>query len=305
MPIKWRRFVCAIEMYTNVADCSCNFMWVGRIRKYFICVLGKNATWFDSRQWSYTHVLYTYTYIYFNIEGIFRPVELIFVSGEKGYHNCITKVLPTIQNVQSLMCLRRKKNYFHCIVVLTHLFLLSTHCLMHIYDIPWTARFFSQKTRRIFYCVHFRFTHHVSGIFFLCHAIAGLPSHFSYFIFIFNGRSRTKPLMPAPNTFPNTNKNTHTHIIFCSVTAFFACQTHIFITHNVVWKSNFKCEKNSTFSLQSSPMLKSKSSCGRHKIWTQHRGQQWMFCVFVNVVLENRNQPFVKIYTHTLTHLSQ
>lgn len=152
------------------------------------------------------------------------------------------------------------------IVQLTHLFfVVGTVQCPSISSVVSAARFFSQSVddaHYYYYCIYFWFTHHVTGIFSFTICLLSLFSthhscHVSYFIF--NGRSRTKPLMLAPNT------HTHTNTSFYALwQLFFACQTHIFIT--MLWKSNFKCEKNSTFSFTSVSMFKSKSSCGWQKI---------------------------------------
>lgn len=121
------------------------------------------------------------------------------------------------------------------IVQLTHLFfVVGTVQCPSISSVVSAARFFSQSVDDAhyyyYYCIYFWFTHHVTGIFSFTICLLSLFSthhscHVSYFIF--NGRSRTKPLMLAPNT------HTHKHFILCFVTAFFRLP-NAYIHHNAV-----------------------------------------------------------------------
>lgn len=66
----------------------------------------------------------------------------------------------------------------------------------------------------------------------LVHSAPNIRTCYFLFHFIFNGRSRSKPIMPGQNTI-RTHARTNTHH-FCIVTAFFVCQTHIRIFHTTM-----------------------------------------------------------------------
>lgn len=124
------------------------------------------------------------------------------------------------------------------------------------------ACFFSSKTRRIFYCI-LHFGLHIMSLAFsrlpcVCWlAISLIPISFSVSMV---GLGQNHSCLPQTHS-QIQNTNTSFHALW---QAFFRLP-NAYIHHNAVWKSNFKCEKNSTFSLQASPMFKSKSSCGWHE----------------------------------------
>lgn len=184
---------------------------------------------------NYENILYVFVsrfkcLFYSIVVENFGQMEFISVfRRKKGYHKCITKVLQQYKGkAQSNVSTEKKKKSFSVYCCVNSLiFVVDTLFNPHLLNFGSSEKrrlflFFENETHILLYAT-FWFTHHVTGIFSFTMCL--LACHFSYSNFIFNGRSRTKPLMPASNTFTNTK---HKHIISCFVTGFFSPAKRIY-----------------------------------------------------------------------------
>lgn len=176
-----------------------------------------------------------------HIRNIHDTLKKIFVEWNlfqfwgprKGCHNCITKVLQQYKsNTQNLMCLRKKELFPLCGVyccVLTHLFLLPTLFNAHQWVVR-TADLFSQKTRRIFYCTLYTYTHIMSLAFSrlacVCWAAISLLFRFHFQWSVSDKTTHACPEHKCTHTSTQMQTKTH-HFLLCD-SFFRTCQTHIY-----------------------------------------------------------------------------